>query len=327
MIVLNKTSNKRIVCPCCKSRNVSKVCSCENILQQKQPFYLLRCKRCKHEFIDPLPSDKELKKFYGKMYDHQEHLGTTPMTEQKLQTLKIINKMKKGIPKSKINLLDLGAGNCDFFRMAKKEGYDTYGIDYSVFIETLGLPKDRIMVGDLRDKGIQDKFDVITISHVLEHLRNPNTMISAVYKALRKDGIMIARVPNNSSYISRLMRLVSPNNFFYFLPPSHLHYFNPSSIEKIVTNYFNPRSVKVTTFPYLMMNPYAFTIWILKTAIKKEKLSLNSQTKKGKIAKSSTANKIGLKITNALYSISRFIYDPISTRLKLGEDLIVIALK
>lgn len=68
---------------------------------------------------------------------------------------------------------------------------------------TLELTKTRVnnvitlKINDVSDLYEQDvQYDVIVLSHVLEHLTNPYDSLRGIYSILRKGGILIIAVPN-----------------------------------------------------------------------------------------------------------------------------------
>ena len=105
-----------------------------------------------------------------------------------------------------------------------------------------------------------DRFDIVTMFHVLEHLPDPMLGISYAAGLLKPEGILIIQVPNISSIQARLFR-----NAWYGLDvPRHVINFTPKAIECLFTRlgfeYFqssrfslrdNPASIASSLAPWL----------------------------------------------------------------------------
>jgi len=76
---------------------------------------------------------------------------------------------------------------------------------------------------------INDKFDAITLWHVLEHIPEPDKLIAALKKRLNPDGIILIAVPNFKSYDAKIY---GPHWAAYDVP-RHLWHFSPTAIKKL----------------------------------------------------------------------------------------------
>jgi SAM-dependent methyltransferase len=95
------------------------------------------------------------------------------------------------------HLLDFGCGNGDFLKVAETLGWDAFGLE----LDERAILAAR-NAGHTVERGgpealavFEGRFDVINLNHVLEHLYRPTELISAVYKALRPDGVCVISVP------------------------------------------------------------------------------------------------------------------------------------
>lgn len=130
--------------------------------------------------------------------------------------------MKKG------RLLDIGFGNGIFLKRAKQAGWETVGVDFdSKTIETA-----RLMGLDVRLGGVEsldpsiEKFDVITLAHVIEHVHHPAAVLQACHSLLRDDGVLGIETPNVASIGHQLFN----ENWRGLEPPRHLVLFNLTSL-------------------------------------------------------------------------------------------------
>ena len=70
-------------------------------------------------------------------------------------------------------------------------------------------------------------FDVIIMSHVVEHLPDPPVILRRLSSLLRAGGILMVCTPNADSVGARIFG----KKWLYYLPDEHLHLFNDRSIE------------------------------------------------------------------------------------------------
>lgn len=95
--------------------------------------------------------------------------------------------------------LDLGSGSGEFLFLARAMGAEAEGIEphdgYCTYSrETLGLP---VRQATLAAAGYAaQSFDLIRLSHVLEHMRNPLDRLCRLRKWLRPAGVLYVEVPD-----------------------------------------------------------------------------------------------------------------------------------
>lgn len=94
-------------------------------------------------------------------------------------------------------LLDIGAGTGDFVRTAKKKGW------YATGVEPEAKARDRagekgIFLYENQNK-VTEKYDAITLWHVLEHIPQLEEQILFLKNHLENKGVLIIAVPNYRS--------------------------------------------------------------------------------------------------------------------------------
>ena len=127
-------------------------------------------------------------------------------------------------------LLDLGCGNGEFLLIAKSCGWEVVGIDPDPDAVSTGL---RLGL-NVRQGGIEqfatekELFDVVTLSHVIEHVHDPVATLKAVYRLLKPGGQLWLETPN----IDSLGHKHYMKNWRGLEPPRHLVLFNQHSLKK-----------------------------------------------------------------------------------------------
>lgn len=133
-------------------------------------------------------------------------------------------------------LLDVGAGDGFFLDLAKGAGFSTHGTELSStgadYAEQRG---HHLMLGQLRDIDFKgEKFDVITLWHVLEHLPDPGEALSIVHALLEPGGVFAVAVPNeeNALFRYRVARRKSANPLgpIQWGKEIHLTHFQPETL-------------------------------------------------------------------------------------------------
>lgn len=227
-------------CPICQSQEFE-------FKYEKDGYTIVHCLSCTHEFVNPSPSEEEIKQLY--------QAGTGDVLGADLET-DLVNEMidrekgdirtfygyrlkaleQAGIDKN-ARILDFGCNRGSFVRAMNKSGYiNACGFDLSEPLvqngrERWGLD---LHAGNAKDFFEQNEgqFDLIFSANVFEHLYDPQAGLQQLKQGLKKNGALVIMVPNAKSLQFMLAGKRSP----LVNPPYHLHYFTPSSMTKMFCN-------------------------------------------------------------------------------------------
>lgn len=134
------------------------------------------------------------------------------------------------------NILDIGCGTGEFLAYAKNNNWKTFGVEPNLKARQKALEKKLTIVEKLELPNT-NKFDVITLWHVLEHLPNLQEQIVKIKNLLSDEGTLIIAVPNYKSYDAAYYK----ENWAAYDTPRHLWHFSQNSITEI----FNEHNFKV----------------------------------------------------------------------------------
>ena len=157
-------------------------------------------------------------------------------------------------------VLDLGAGTGDFLKICKKNNWEVLGIEPSLEARENAAKKGIHLKENILEVTNQ-KFDVITLWHVLEHVENLKSTIKILKGLLQPNGRIIVAVPNYKSY----------DAFFYkehwaaFDVPRHLWHFSQSTIHKLFSE------IEMTVEETLPMKFDSYYVSLLSEKYKKGK--------------------------------------------------------
>jgi len=143
-------------------------------------------------------------------------------------------------------VLDVGCGSGTFTqRIAKKyPRIQITGADVSE--KVIGFAKKEIkrkklknvkfIVSGINKLKVREKFDVIIVSHLIEHLENPSGALKEVKGKLKKGGRLFITTPNYSSLWPLAEKVFDKTiaKEGYSLDEQHISRFNTGSIRKIV---------------------------------------------------------------------------------------------
>lgn len=127
-------------------------------------------------------------------------------------------------------LLDIGAGVGLLLDEARKMGYNVIGFEPSkasvrAAKKYVGI---RLINAEFR---VMDDVDIIVINHVLEHLKNPRTVIKLCAKTLGGAGTLVIGTPNFNSFMSWIKK----GKWQSLIPTQHLWQFTLSTLDQLVT--------------------------------------------------------------------------------------------
>jgi ubiquinone/menaquinone biosynthesis C-methylase UbiE len=128
-------------------------------------------------------------------------------------------------------ILDIGCGNGDFLIFMKANGWETFGIDFDENAVMAAKKKGlTIFKGSLEDQNFpKNTFDAITLSHVIEHIYDPENMIKMCYDILKPGGLLVISTPNSASighrYFKKYWRGLEP--------PRHIHIFDLNCLKQV----------------------------------------------------------------------------------------------
>jgi 2-polyprenyl-3-methyl-5-hydroxy-6-metoxy-1,4-benzoquinol methylase len=88
----------------------------------------------------------------------------------------------------------------------------------------------------------ENYFDVITMWDVIEHIKNPTTILKKIYKLLNFDGLLCIETPNNDS----IYHLILKKEWISFREISHIYFYSPETLTRIL-NKVGFKAVKIET--------------------------------------------------------------------------------
>jgi 2-polyprenyl-3-methyl-5-hydroxy-6-metoxy-1,4-benzoquinol methylase len=156
----------------------------------------MSCDDCTHVFTEGYYHDEALNLIFGSTQDIQ--VVGNQMEGQRHVSARMIEKC---LPYAKSgNWLDVGFGNGSLLFTAQEFGFNVHGLDLretSVSaIQRLGIPADQ---DDITEFETDQKFDVISMMDVLEHMPFPRLGLQAAFDLMNPGGVLFVSMPNSDS--------------------------------------------------------------------------------------------------------------------------------
>ncbi len=215
-------------CPICQQSEVQ-------FYSQRHGYDLYDCNACQVFFVWPMPervddiysidyykSTGEGKSFGYSNYEQDKE----PMRNifvKSLHTLDQIAPVK--------SVFDIGAATGYFLDLAKQLGWKTAGSEISAYAANQATAKGhQVWQGELPQLEIGEKFGVVTMWDVLEHLRDPHGYLQKVNNLLHDDGLLLINTIDRQSLWARLWG----RYWNMIIPPEHLVYYSKVGLQKLL---------------------------------------------------------------------------------------------
>ncbi len=231
-------------CPACKSASLKLLLAdCQNnYYNSPEKWQLLECSNCKLVFTTPFLDEKELGKYYTEEYEpynaRQSSLRGTKIGEFLRDAIMSPYLLRFGRaewqtkPFGKGRMFEIGCGSGYFLKRAESLGWNCWGIDFSpkaVEVTKKRVPGANVTQSSLSELNIEElnfkgSFDLVIMSHVLEHLPDPVLSLNKCYELLAPGGMLMLEIPNFSSFEARFFGknwrgLDLPRHLFHFREP------------------------------------------------------------------------------------------------------------
>jgi SAM-dependent methyltransferase len=178
------------------------------------------CSACHLMVLDPIPSEQELHAVYNEGYFENDELTQSDVSKVYGYVDYIserINKQKNYasicrtlrrfvIPSSRTpRLLDFGCGLGFFLDNAFEAGFEPTGVEFNRYALEYIRRRYAHRTVHFSDLDASERFDVITMFDVVEHLRDPFATIQSIRRMLNDNGIAVITTMDSTSFVSRIM--------------------------------------------------------------------------------------------------------------------------
>ena len=293
-----KKNSKKVNCPLCKNLAIHEMSSNDLMFKKNKIYDYYFCRLCDLTFINPLPNLVEIKNFYPDSYMVFE--------PARLKKINIIEKVRLQAKHGYINLinkdnylfnllgfcllksrehidyvesgkfLDIGCGNGSRLLKMRNLGWQVTGVELNkkAFNECVNHNLN-VFNSTLENTKFEDNsFDVVYMSHLVEHLANPCEIFEIVNNILKPNGLLYIKTPNRNS----LGRKIFGKYWYANDIPRHLFLFSKTSLVNVFKKLnMNLEYYSQDTTPKIFLNSIDYFFRLSKPSKKNKILRIISK--------------------------------------------------
>jgi 2-polyprenyl-3-methyl-5-hydroxy-6-metoxy-1,4-benzoquinol methylase len=169
-------------------------------------FGYRRCSHCGLVYQNPRPVFKDLRKRYGAGYFEYEHSNQDNFFNLMRMGLRDVGFERFYPTCDGRRFLDIGCATGLLLDHVRRMGWTVRGVEVCRQSAEYGIRRFglEILVGTLEEAAFQDaSFDVVHLSHVIEHVPDPKAMLREISRVLREDGHLVLTTPNVDGFQAR----------------------------------------------------------------------------------------------------------------------------
>ena len=198
-------------------------------------FRVEECVDCGLMRLNPQPNNQALDLIYSKDHSIHPDNNLSPIRQLKSMDADDYLRLVELYTKAPLcgRLLEIGCKQGDFLMKAAEKGLQVTGVEYSPYAASIAANQlghcGAMIYGDCRQLiALNQKFDYIIFSGVLDYVCHPKKLLQDVHTLLPENGVAICIVPSLDSFSARLMK----NKWMEF-KPEHLWYFSTATLKRL----------------------------------------------------------------------------------------------
>lgn len=228
-------------CPVCNKEDISLIIHSKDYSLTKKHFEIIECANCSLRYTSPMPSIEEI----GPYYNFPEYISHTDVKEGWMN--KIYHKVRAITLKDKTNwvqslftghkghILEIGAGTGAFANSMETKGWEVTALEPDESSRKRALDNYGIKLQPIDNLYTlpNNKFDVISLWHVLEHVHDLKGYLKTFSTILKPNGRIIIAVPNYTSYDANFYK----KYWAAYDVPRHLYHFSPEAMNALLKQF------------------------------------------------------------------------------------------
>jgi SAM-dependent methyltransferase len=196
----------------------------------QSPYHLRRCPACQLVATWPRLSLGELRQQYESEYE-QSTFHPFPLYLRRRR--QVLARIMRHAPQG--TMLDIGCAGGHFLSHAREHGWGVTGIELNRQMAECARRNFQIEVHNLSMDDLPGplegrRFEVVYMSHVLEHLPRPDRALRKIRDLLAPDGVLALRVPNLHALLFRLLG----KHYIELYPDVHVFHFTRRSLSHLL---------------------------------------------------------------------------------------------
>lgn len=239
------------ICFCSEKTHLYKQNFNNNVISLMKSYDVVICKNCGFVYADNIPPQNDFNNYYEVMskyeFSHKDGVVSNNYIDH---YTKIVNFIIPYINDKNVKILDIGCSTGGLLSIFKLNGYSNLlGLDPSPSCvkTTKELYNIEATVNNISNFNTNEKFDLVILSDVLEHLVDFSNSMQKIRSLLKDQGLLFIKVPD----VERFDLYISAP--FQQFSIEHINYFSQYSIRNLLSKFsfkiieMQQRENKVTT--------------------------------------------------------------------------------
>ena len=233
-----------MTCKVCDSDKYNKIGEIKGIWKENKNVY--QCEKCFLYFIES-PTDEEIYLLYKNEYHNSIKNKIFEVAKSKMRYARCLNQfnfIKNSINCDNKKVCEIGAFDGLLLNIFKNNGCKVFGYELNDRAREYAKKKYNI---DLKPNFLEDnqKYDIIILSHVIEHFKEPKEILLKIKSMLNDNGFIYIEVPN-SPIINQSKNQCSYGTLIKYLTTTHTVNFNMDNLKAFAENC----GLKIIKFQY-----------------------------------------------------------------------------
>jgi SAM-dependent methyltransferase len=193
-------------------------------------FELVRCLGCGHRYSTEVLSEADLAGTYYAEPDADIAARSLAAKRARFREYEAMIARSRSVPG---RVLDVGCNAGELLDLFRDAGWSVAGVEASpgpaaYARQKLGAPIWQGSAEDVIPEG--ETFDLITMTHVLEHVKRPGALLDRLRRALRPGGAILIEVPNADDALLDLFG----GYYRPLCPGDHVSFFDEPSLRRLL---------------------------------------------------------------------------------------------
>ena len=223
------------ICSCSEKTHLYKQNFNNKDISLMENYDVVVCKNCGFVYADNIPSQADFNNYYAVMSKYEfNYRGRIVSNDYIDHYTKIVNFLIPHINDNNARILDIGCSTGCLLSIFKLNGYSNLlGIDPSPSCvrTTKELYNIEATVNNISNFNTNEKFDLIILSAVLEHLVDLSNSMRKIWSLLKDQGLLFIEVPDSERFD---LYISAP---FQQFSTEHINYFSQYSIRNLLSKF------------------------------------------------------------------------------------------
>ena len=220
----------------------------DKMMPHQKKYTVIKDPEYEYLRIDPIPSKEEVERFYLEEFytSKYKQFNDSSLEVQKEEKEFFDSRWQSVCDQCSeyfgkldgLSVFDIGCGFAQALLYFRDRGMNVSGLEPSsegvAYANSQGINVFHAGIEELNCAGSQ-RFDIVTIFDVLEHLRAPADTLTGIKENLLKPGgLLVIDVPNEFNDFQVAANAEYNLNEWWVCPPNHINYFSVSSMKLLL---------------------------------------------------------------------------------------------